>query len=44
MNNLKAYFVWDANIRWFHWINLLCTWVDCRGRGYTQRKGARRGD
>ena len=24
MNNLKAYLVWDANIRWFHWINLLC--------------------
>ncbi|NOQ69372.1 MAG: cytochrome b/b6 domain-containing protein [Gammaproteobacteria bacterium] len=24
MTNLKAYFVWDANIRWFHWINLLC--------------------
>jgi len=24
MTNLKAHFVWDANIRWFHWINLLC--------------------
>ncbi len=24
MNNLKAYRVWDANIRWFHWINVLC--------------------
>ena len=24
MSNLKAYFVWDANTRWFHWINLLC--------------------
>ena len=24
MSNLKAYFVWDANVRWFHWINLLC--------------------
>lgn len=24
MNNLKAYSVWDANTRWFHWINLLC--------------------
>lgn len=24
MNNLKTYFVWDANIRWFHWINVLC--------------------
>ena len=24
MNNLKSYTVWDANIRWFHWINLLC--------------------
>jgi Ni/Fe-hydrogenase 1 B-type cytochrome subunit len=24
MTNLKTYFVWDANIRWFHWINVLC--------------------
>jgi cytochrome b len=24
MTNLKTYLVWDANIRWFHWINLLC--------------------
>ena len=24
MSNLKTYFVWDANIRWFHWINFLC--------------------
>jgi len=24
MTNFKAYYVWDANIRWFHWINLLC--------------------
>jgi len=24
MTDLKSYFVWDANIRWFHWINLLC--------------------
>ena len=24
MSNLKSYSVWDANIRWFHWINLLC--------------------
>lgn len=24
MTDLKAYLVWDANIRWFHWINLLC--------------------
>jgi Ni/Fe-hydrogenase 1 B-type cytochrome subunit len=24
MTELKAYFVWDANIRWFHWINVLC--------------------
>lgn len=24
MSNLKAYFVWDANVRWFHWINVLC--------------------
>ena len=24
MSSLKAYFVWDANVRWFHWINLLC--------------------
>lgn len=24
MSDLKAYFVWDAHIRWFHWINLLC--------------------
>jgi len=22
--SLKSYTVWDANIRWFHWINLLC--------------------
>ena len=21
---LKTYLAWDANIRWFHWINLLC--------------------
>jgi Ni/Fe-hydrogenase 1 B-type cytochrome subunit len=23
MKDLKAYPVWDANVRWFHWINLL---------------------
>jgi Ni/Fe-hydrogenase 1 B-type cytochrome subunit len=24
MTQLKAHFVWDATVRWFHWINLLC--------------------
>jgi len=24
MTGLKTYYVWDAGIRWFHWINLLC--------------------
>ena len=24
MAELKKYKVWDANVRWFHWINLLC--------------------
>ena len=24
MTDLKAYPVWDASVRWFHWINLLC--------------------
>ncbi|MCO6411577.1 MAG: cytochrome b/b6 domain-containing protein [Thiogranum sp.] len=24
MNQLKTYRVWDASVRWFHWINLLC--------------------
>ncbi|MGB5177166.1 MAG: cytochrome b/b6 domain-containing protein [Gammaproteobacteria bacterium] len=24
MTDLKTYRVWDANIRWFHWLNLLC--------------------
>ncbi len=24
MTELKTYFVWDAYIRWFHWLNLLC--------------------
>ena len=24
MSDLKSYFVWDANTRWFHWINVLC--------------------
>jgi cytochrome b len=24
MNELKAYPAWDAGVRWFHWINLLC--------------------
>ena len=24
MTDLKAYVVWDASVRWFHWINLLC--------------------
>lgn len=24
MSTLKTYTVWDASIRWFHWINLLC--------------------
>ncbi|MDX2477167.1 MAG: cytochrome b/b6 domain-containing protein [Gammaproteobacteria bacterium] len=24
MTDLKTYLVWDANIRWFHWINVLC--------------------
>jgi len=27
MNNLKSYPVWDANVRWFHGINLLCVLV-----------------
>ena len=24
MSDLKAYLAWDANTRWFHWINVLC--------------------
>ena len=24
MTDYKTYLVWDANIRWFHWINVLC--------------------
>ena len=24
MTELKTYYVWDAGIRWFHWLNLLC--------------------
>jgi len=24
MNEFKSYRVWDASIRWFHWINVLC--------------------
>jgi Ni/Fe-hydrogenase 1 B-type cytochrome subunit len=24
MTDLKSYVVWDASVRWFHWINLLC--------------------
>lgn len=24
MSELKSYAVWDANTRWFHWINALC--------------------
>jgi cytochrome b len=24
MKDLKAYPAWDAGVRWFHWINLLC--------------------
>jgi cytochrome b len=24
MTDLKAYPVWDASVRWFHWVNLLC--------------------
>jgi cytochrome b len=24
MTDLKTHFVWDASVRWFHWINLLC--------------------
>ena len=24
MTDLKAYRVWDASIRWFHWLNLFC--------------------
>lgn len=24
MSDLKAYSVWDANVRWFHWINVVC--------------------
>jgi cytochrome b len=24
MTDLKAYAVWDASVRWFHWLNLLC--------------------
>jgi cytochrome b len=24
MNDMKVYPAWDAGVRWFHWINLLC--------------------
>lgn len=24
MSELKSYFVWDASVRFFHWLNLLC--------------------
>ena len=24
MNDFKAYVVWDAGVRWFHWINAVC--------------------
>jgi Ni/Fe-hydrogenase 1 B-type cytochrome subunit len=24
MTNLHTYFAWDRNVRWFHWINVLC--------------------
>jgi Ni/Fe-hydrogenase 1 B-type cytochrome subunit len=24
MSELKTHFVWDRNVRWFHWINVLC--------------------
>ena len=24
MTEHKSYLVWDANVRWFHWINVLC--------------------
>jgi Ni,Fe-hydrogenase I cytochrome b subunit len=24
MSELKSYSVWDRNVRWFHWINVLC--------------------
>ena len=24
MSDLKTYSAWDTNIRWFHWINVLC--------------------
>lgn len=24
MSEFKEYLVWDANVRWFHWINFLC--------------------
>src|SRR5688572_3269029 len=24
MTELKSYSAWDAGVRWFHWINLLC--------------------
>lgn len=24
MNDLKSYPAWDAGVRWFHWINVLC--------------------
>jgi len=24
MTDLKTYYAWDASVRWFHWINLLC--------------------
>ena len=24
MANLRIYPVWDAGVRWFHWINVLC--------------------
>lgn len=27
MSNFKSYRVWDASVRWFHWLNVLCVIV-----------------
>jgi len=24
MSNLQSHYVWDRNVRWFHWVNVLC--------------------
>jgi hypothetical protein len=41
MAELKSYSVWDAGVRWFHWINVYCSVSSGPSSAGHTRDGAR---